>query len=113
MAVVVRSKTERIRELNDVLRRRFTGGRVMLTSGVNELSDDAKARVLEAVRTFKDFDGGNDPHTEHDFGMVEVDGERYFFKIDYYDRDMRFGSDDPSDPEQTCRVMTIMRASEY
>ena len=106
-------KTTRIRELNDAFRQSFTGGRVMLTSGVNELTDDVKAKVLEAVRTFKDFDGDNDPHKEHDFGMVEVDGERCFFKLDYYDCDMHHGSEDPSDPQQTCRVMTIMLASEY
>ena len=113
MAVVVHSKTERIRALNDLLRRTFTGGRVMLTVGVTELADDAKAKVLEAVRTFEDFDGDNDPHKEHDLGMVEVDGERYFFKIDYYDLDLRYLSNDPADPEQTCRVMTIMRVEEY
>ena len=40
-------------------------------------------------------------------------GERYFFKIDYYDKNTEFGSPDPADPAVTTRVLTIMRADEY
>jgi len=55
----------------------------------------------------------NDPHGEHDFGAVEEAGVRYFWKIDYYDRDMTMGSDDPADPEVTTLVLTVLLASEY
>ena len=40
-------------------------------------------------------------------------GERYFFKIDYYDLTLEFRSDDPADPTKTTRVLTLMRADEY
>ena len=59
------------------------------------------------------FSEDNDPHGEHDFGSFEVDGENYFFKLDYYSPDMEGGSEDPADPEKTTRVLTIMRADEY
>jgi hypothetical protein len=55
----------------------------------------------------------NDPHGEHDFGAFEVAGVRFFWKIECYDRAMEFGSEDPSDPAQTTRVLTIMLADEY
>jgi hypothetical protein len=50
---------------------------------------------------------------EHGFVSVEHDGTTYFAKIDYYTPDLSMGSDDPSDPSQTTRVLTIMRADEY
>ena len=103
----------RIRMLNDNLRNTFVGGKVMLTSGVDALPAEAKARVLSKVRTFGDFNSDNDPHGEHDFGSFQIDGEKYFFKIDYYAPDMETGSDDPADPKKTTRVLTIMRADEY
>jgi Protein of unknown function (DUF3768) len=106
-------KTKRIRELNDTLRRTFMGGQVMLTSGVDALPADVKAKVLEAVRSFDAFDGDNDPHKEHDFGAFEMSNERFFWKVDYYNRNMAGGSEDPADPKETSRVLTIMFASEY
>src|SRR5712691_10970575 len=113
MLVANRTRSERIRKLNDAFRNSFSGGQVYLSSGVAALDPPAKAKLLEAVRTFTDFDEGNDPHGEHDFASIEVDGANYFFKIDYYDTDIRYLSDDPSDPAITRRVMTIMLASEY
>ena len=45
--------------------------------------------------------------------MLDVDGERIFFKVDYYDPEMRFHSADPSNPEITRRVLTIGMADDY
>ena len=102
-----------IRILNDNFRSTFVGGQLLMTAGVDALPVDTKARVLLAVQSFSNFTKDNDPHGEHDFGSIEIDGETYFFKIDYYDLAMQFGSENPADPEQTTRVLTIMRADEY
>lgn len=107
------TRTDRIRVLNDNFRSTFVGGRVLTTAGVAELPADPKARLFLAVRSFSEFTNDNDPHREHDFGVIELEAEQYFWKIDYYDLDCRFGSEDPSDPKQTTRVLTIMRANEY
>jgi hypothetical protein len=106
-------KSDRVRVLNDNFRTTFVGGQVVMTPGVAELPLDEKARIILAVQGFTDFDAGNDPHDEHDFGNVELAGETYFFKVDYYSPDLKGGSEDPADPEKTTRVLTIMRADEY
>jgi uncharacterized protein DUF3768 len=104
---------ERIRDLNDAFRRSFIGGRVMTTAGVASMTDEFRAKVLGRVREFEAFTADNDPHGEHDFGNFEVDGRKLFWKIDYYDAAMEFGSENPADPSKTTRVLTIMLASEY
>ena len=106
-------RTARTREFNDALRSTFKGGRVLVTSGVSALGVEAVAAVLDRVRAFNDFTEENDPNGEHDFGAFEIEGNGFFFKIDYYDPTMDAGSEDPSYPAQTTRVLTIMLASEY
>lgn len=102
-----------IRRLNDDLRREGRDGKVMITQGVQALRQELLQQVLDVVKTFDDFTPDNDPHGEHDFGSFKVDGVSVFWKIDYYDRAMEAGSPDPSDPEVTTRVLTIMLAEEY
>ncbi len=113
MTTVADDKTRKIRVLNDNFRATFLGGRIVVTPGVRCLPLLVNARVLLAVQSFRDFTEDNDPHGEHDFGSFEVAGETFFWKIDCYDLDCRYGSEDPSDPEKTTRVLTIMLAEEY
>jgi Protein of unknown function (DUF3768) len=103
-----------IAELND----RFRKGERKLgiertTEMVEALSSEQQQELFRLVRMFDQFTEENDPHEEHDFAIIELDNENYFFKIDYYDVDMEHGSEDPSDPTVTRRVMTIMHSSEY
>jgi hypothetical protein len=72
-----------------------------------------KAAALKRAATFDAFTEDNDPYNEHDFGSFDLCGRKFFWKIDYLDCAMEYGSEDPSDPEQTTRVMTIMLAEEY
>jgi hypothetical protein len=105
-------RAKRIAALNDELRTHFRGGIVLMTDGVEASGE--RDRVIEAVRRYR-FRGvdGNNPYGENDFGAVDVGGDKYFFKIDYYDLDLRMHSPDPTDPAVTRRVLTIMRANEY
>lgn len=103
----------RIRRLNDAFRNSLIGGQVYFTNGVSELGLPFVAAAVRAVRKFETFDAAIDPYGEHDFGSVVVAGRKLFWKLDYYDRSQQCGSNDPADPSQTTRVLTIMLADEY
>jgi hypothetical protein len=102
-----------IAALNDQFRRTLDGGKVMITRGVSELGSTAVGDLLVEVRTFRCFTEDNDPHGEHDFGVVTYDGHKLFWKIDYFDPSLTFHSEDAADPAKTVRVLTIMLADEY
>ncbi|NTC83555.1 DUF3768 domain-containing protein [Agrobacterium tumefaciens] len=107
------AQTTRIRELNDVFRATWLTGTVLITSGIQNLPDLTQSRIMEAVQGFAMFTPDNDPHGEHDFGAVTVEGHKVFWKIDYYDPTLQYGSEDPANPAVTKRVLTIMLAEEY
>jgi Protein of unknown function (DUF3768) len=107
------AKTDRIRTLNDELRKNIGRGRAFITTGVAALGPDAVARIIKTVEVFDDFCYANDPHQEHDFGSFDTDGHTIFFKIDCYDSSVTAHSPDPADPTITVRIITIMLASEY
>lgn len=111
--ILAADKVTRIRDLNDYARMTFTGCAVMITPAVQALPADTKRTLLRAVREFDAFTEDNDPHGEHDFISVTVESAPYFAKFDYYDTAMQGGSEDPSDPAKTRRVLTIMRSDEY
>ena len=106
-------RANRIRELNDAFRTSFIGGRVVMTQSVATLPESLQSAIVEAVQTYNTFNRDNDPHGEHDFGSLTLGEERIFWKIDYYDPDCVYGSEDPSDPTKTTRVLTMMLAEDY
>lgn len=106
----------KIAELNDQLRQNlFTPGlnRVFVSATVSSLPYLERALLLDKVQKFNDFNPANDPYQEHDFARIEHNGINYFWKIDYYNKTMDAGSDDPSNPDITTRVLTIIRSDEY
>ena len=125
-----REQTARIARLNDLARRAMgIACTAVATVGFRSLPESDQSRVRELIETYDAFDEDNDPHGERDFGAIYqiTDGrwtterprvrdderERIFWKFDYYDRDLRFGSEDAANPAITRRVLTIMLADEY
>ena len=117
-------KTAIIREQNDRFRKAMPSpagvpGQVMMTSGIQALcNDEAEPNkhlpaLFEAVRSFDDFSEDNDPYHDHSFGAFDFRGEKVFWKVDYFDRSLKWGSPDPANPALTHRVLTLMLASEY
>ncbi len=85
-----------------------------MTSGVASVDADTIAQILEAVRTYDRFGEKIDPYSKHDMVRFSVCGEEYYWKIDYYNRDLALHSPDPADPEVTVQKgPTIMRVEEY
>ena len=107
------TSSNRIRDLNDQLRRNLATSTAVMTPGIAALGAEAVHRIVKTIAVYDDFCHANDPHEEHDFGAFDADGHRVFFKIDYYDKDLSAHSPDPADPAVTERVITIMLAAEY
>jgi Protein of unknown function (DUF3768) len=125
-----REQAARIARLNDLARRAMgVACTAVATVGFRSLPEADQSQVRELVETYDAFDEDNDPHGERDFGCVyrlscgrwttarprvcDEERERVFWKLDYYDRDLRFGSEDAANPAVTRRVLTIMLSDEY
>ena len=122
---------EKIAKLNDELRAQIlnahTGfsnafkSKIVFSHDVSKMSEEDQKEILEIVRDYKTFSEDNNPHGERDFGAfnfcsndsIYETPERYFWQINYYDNDLKYHSDDATDPYKTTRVLTIMKASEY
>ena len=104
---------EAIRELNDVFRKDLSGGRLNATVGFLEHTGGAIFDFLIALAAFNDFSDDNAPYGEHDFGSLTYMGQPVFWKIDYYDLDMKHHSPDPANPDVTIRALWLMMAWEY
>jgi hypothetical protein len=102
---------DKIRMLNDTFRRTLTGGRVLATAGIATRPDIDQ--IVTRVRQYLEFSEGDDPYGEHDMGWFVHSGDKIMWKIDYYGPSLEQGSDDPSNPNVTTRVLTIMLAHEY
>ncbi len=130
MSATLTSQRERIARLNDLARRAMgVACTAVATVGFRSLPDADQSCVRELIETYDTFDEDNDPHGERDFGTIyqlsdggwtterprlrEDERERVFWKLDYYDRDLQFGSEDAANPAITRRVLTIMLADEY
>jgi Protein of unknown function (DUF3768) len=114
------SINEQIRSLNDAFRTQpltigpaVATNQLVITSGVAAQGSDFIDRAVSAVRRYRNFGPDNDPYGEHDFGIFELDGERLYWKIDYYDNNLDMGSPNSADPAVTRRVLTILLAEEY
>ena len=106
-------KKETIAQKNNLLRQTFSGGKVMLTAGVQ--NDSNLDKVIDAVKNFDNFTEDNDPYGERDFGKITINGEDYFWKVDYYENSKcEFGFDFLESVEDSAfRVLTVMRSNEY
>jgi len=108
------TQTAIIASLNDLCRTApGLGGRWVCTPGFAALDDATKSALRERVETYDRWTLDNDPWGEHDFGIVQHEDIRVFWKIDYYDLALEQHSPDATNPACTTRVLTLMLAQEY
>jgi hypothetical protein len=103
--------TKEIADGNDLLRTGLINDEKNRTVMSRSVALNPRVRsIVEAIRSFNDFNEKNDPYQEHDSATVTVQGQSFRFKIDYYDEKLEYGLD-PSEGE-VYRVMTIMRSDD-
>lgn len=102
-----------IATLNDKFRKSFIGGEVLLSAGIAAMSSEDKANIVALVQNFDNFTPDNNPYSENDFGTFDYKGEKILWKIDYYDLNNKYHSEDPSNPDITNRILTIMKVFEW
>ena len=107
------SCSQKIKQLNDAFRQTFKGGKVIFTKSISRLSPKDKCLIIHHIQTYDNFNKSNDPYGEHDFGAFIFNGNQIFWKIDYYDSQYLFFSNNPECDKSTNRVLTIMFADEY
>ena len=88
-------------------------GKIVMTRGVADQSPDFQLELMRKLVTFDAFGKDSDPYAWHEMGVLDVAGETVWFKIDLYDGDYGYGAEDPTDPDKTRRVMTLLFPSEY
>lgn len=91
----------------------FVPGRSVWTAAFEAEPDEFKQAAVRAIGAFTAFTPENDPDGFHDYGSATVQGRAVWFKIDLYDRDYRYGSDDPADLTKTARVLTVLFPSDW
>lgn len=111
------TQSQKIARLNDQFRQNLAYfallGQVVTTASIATLPQNEKFQIFKKVSELKGFNEDNDPYGEHDFGSFNHNADTIFWKIDYYDKAMKYGSEDPADKSKTRRLLTIMYSYEY
>lgn len=101
------------RELNDTFRRTGQGGVTLISMGVHELGAKAVVDIRKDIASITSFTSEDDPEGMRDFGSISHNGRLIYWMIEHYDKDISNEADDPSNPEETTRVMSIILSTEY
>lgn len=113
-------RQEQIARLNDLVRLGLDPhARIVVTRNcLDQLAEAPDAPeegfALQAMllAAFRDCAFSEDS-PERDFAAITFLGRKVWFKIDYFAPGLEYGSEDPADPEQTVRVMTILLPEDY
>ena len=103
---------DRVRTLDDHLRKHPTSDIAIMTPGIAALGQEAADRIIKTIVTFDDFCHANDPREDHDNGSFEAEGRTILYKIDHYERLPESPTQKPADQMDRVRVITVRLAEE-
>ncbi|MDY6807014.1 MAG: DUF3768 domain-containing protein [Cyanobacteriota bacterium] len=105
--------SEAIALLNDRFRKGDRSlGEYKLSRQILALPKHKQKQLFKDLHEFSDFNYENDPGGERKQGAIAMDGVTYIWKIDYLDLSMTMLSEDPSDANQTTRILSLIRKDE-
>ena len=116
---MIGERSKRIADLNDAFRQSILVppnlGCVFTAHHFEQKGGHWQRVALHAVANFSEFSDDNDPSGERgtDAIPMTVEGVEMLWKIDYYDREFKDPSPDPSDPDVTLRIITLMLPEDY
>ena len=111
---------KRIARLNDIFRASILKpapdqslGQVFCTASIMALPKADIQSIAEKVSLFDDFNEGDDPYGEHDFGSFTFKGKKIYWKIDYKDPSLEYKPNETTEPLEPNRILTILFSHEW
>ena len=101
---------ERIRALDDHLRKNPTADVAIMTPGIAALGREAFDRIMKTITAMADICHDYEPDEDHHIGSFPSEGRLISFKIDHYERPAR--SRERTGQTDRVRVITVMLAEE-
>ncbi len=106
------SPTQKNRALNDHFRKTGQGGIVTLSMGLHKLGQAEVDNVMKQLAGDKG-DRSVEAGGEHDMGEMQVGSRTITWEINYYNKELDDVSENPTNPDQTTRFMTLLLSTEY
>jgi hypothetical protein len=101
---------ERIRALDDQLRKNPTADVAIMTPGIAALGQEAADRIMKTITAMADICHDYEPDEDQHIGSFPSEGRLISFKIDHYERPAR--SPERDGQSDRVRVITVMLAEE-
>jgi len=79
--------------------------RITITQGIQAYPAEQQEEIIHRVLVFQGFTEDNDPHLDRDLMVIEYQGTKIYGKMDHYDLNMEYLSEDTSDPAYLARVV--------
>lgn len=93
--------------LNDAHRQSLQG--CVFEEGVVQLPAPTVAALLARIAEFDSWEEDTEPFRDHHCGCIELDGDRFLWKINYYGVELQHPSPNPADAFVTRRMLLIRR----